>query len=181
MIVEDQLDRAQRRGRANPRNAHEFCPILATAGSNSAALWPGARTMQPGRCWPTVRASSLVKMGASKLAGENAVRSAGGPHLVIRTSWVYAATGANFLRTIARLARERDELSIVSDQIGAPTSAKLIADAVAKIIGSPDPPLIERFRSSRGVVNVAARAKRAGTALLPRSSKASKCVTSPCG
>jgi dTDP-4-dehydrorhamnose reductase len=98
----------------------------------------------------------LLAYGASKLAGENAVRSAGGPHLVIRTSWVYAATGANFLRTIARLARERDELSIVSDQIGAPTSAKLIADAVAKIIGSPDPPLIERFRSSRGVVNVAA-------------------------
>jgi dTDP-4-dehydrorhamnose reductase len=98
----------------------------------------------------------LSAYGASKLAGEDAIRSAGGPHLVIRTSWVYAATGTNFLRTIARLARERDELRIVSDQIGAPTSAKLIADAVAGIIETPRPSLIERFRASRGLVNVAA-------------------------
>lgn len=98
----------------------------------------------------------LSVYGASKLAGEDAIRSAGGPHLVIRTSWVYAATGANFLRTIARLACERDELGIVSDQIGAPTSAKLIADAVAEIVGNPGPPLIERLRTSRGLVNVAA-------------------------
>jgi dTDP-4-dehydrorhamnose reductase len=98
----------------------------------------------------------LSAYGASKLAGEEAIRSAGGQHLVIRTSWVYAATGANFLRTIARLARERDELGIVSDQIGAPTSARLIADAVARIIGNPGPPLLERFRASRGLVNVAA-------------------------
>jgi dTDP-4-dehydrorhamnose reductase len=98
----------------------------------------------------------LSVYGASKLAGENAIRSAGGPHLVIRTSWVYAASGANFLRTIVRLARERDELGIVADQIGAPTSAGLIADAVAKIVGNPGPPLVERFRASRGLLNVAA-------------------------
>jgi dTDP-4-dehydrorhamnose reductase len=98
----------------------------------------------------------LSAYGASKLAGEDAIRSAGGPHLVIRTSWVYAATGANFLRTIARLSRERDELGIVSDQIGAPTSAKLIADAVAKIVEEPGPLLIERLHASRGLVNVAA-------------------------
>jgi dTDP-4-dehydrorhamnose reductase len=98
----------------------------------------------------------LSAYGASKLAGEEAIRAAGGPHLVIRTSWVYAATGANFLRTIARLARERDELGIVADQIGAPTSAKLIADAVARIVGDPGPPLPERFRVAHGLVNVAA-------------------------
>ena len=77
----------------------------------------------------------LSVYGASKLAGEIAVRAAGGRHLIIRTQWVYAATGANFLRTIARLASERKELRIVADQYGAPTSARLIADVVATMIG----------------------------------------------
>jgi dTDP-4-dehydrorhamnose reductase len=98
----------------------------------------------------------LSAYGASKLAGEEAIRAAGGPHLVIRTSWVYDATGANFLRTIARLARERDEIGIVADQIGAPTSARLIADAVATIVGDPSLLLLERFRAAGGLVNVAA-------------------------
>ena len=94
------------------------------------------------RAWREDDATGPLSVyGASKLAGEDAIRSAGGPHLVVRTSWVYAATGANFLRTIARLARERDELRIVADQIGAPTSARLIADAVAKIVGKGGPPL----------------------------------------
>ena len=59
---------------------------------------------------------------------------AGGPHLIARTSWVYAAKGTNFLRTIARLASERKELRIVADQIGAPTTARAIANAVADIV-----------------------------------------------
>jgi dTDP-4-dehydrorhamnose reductase len=77
----------------------------------------------------------LSVYGASKLAGEAAVREAAASHLIIRTSWVFASKGKNFLTTIARLARERSELRIVADQIGAPTSARSIAQAVVSIIG----------------------------------------------
>jgi dTDP-4-dehydrorhamnose reductase len=93
----------------------------------------------------------LSVYGASKLAGDNAIRAAAGPHLIVRTSWVYASKGANFLRTIARLAKERKELRIVADQIGAATSARVIAHAVAEILSSD---LMGRFARSGGVVNV---------------------------
>lgn len=76
----------------------------------------------------------LSAYGQSKLAGEAGIREAGGSHLIVRTSWVFAATGANFLRTMIRLARERPELRVVSDQIGAPTSARSIAEATGKLI-----------------------------------------------
>jgi dTDP-4-dehydrorhamnose reductase len=71
--------------------------------------------------------------GASKLAGDSALESVGGSYLVFRTSWVYAARGKNFLRTIMRLARERDELRVVDDQIGAPTLSKDIAQATLEV------------------------------------------------
>jgi dTDP-4-dehydrorhamnose reductase len=98
----------------------------------------------------------LSVYGASKLAGEDAVRAAGGAHLVIRTSWVYAAEGANFLRTIGRLARERAELRIVADQFGAPTSAALIADAVSPIVATKGTALADRFAAAGGLVHIAA-------------------------
>ena len=101
------------------------------------------------------RTGPLSAYGASKLAGEDAVRAAGGVHLIIRTSWVYAAKGANFLRTIARLAAERKELRIVADQFGAPTSAEVIAEAVTGIVAAGGPPLAERFAAAGGLVNVA--------------------------
>ncbi len=101
-------------------------------------------------------AGPLSVYGASKFAGENAVRSAGGPHLIVRTSWVYAATGSNFLRTIVRLAREREELRIVADQFGAPTSARLIANAIAGIIMVSGAQLAERFAASGSLVNLSA-------------------------
>ncbi len=72
--------------------------------------------------------------GRSKLAGEYAIRQSASNYLILRTSWVFAARGHNFLRTILQLARERDELSIVADQIGAPTWARHIANATALII-----------------------------------------------
>ena len=71
--------------------------------------------------------------GRSKLAGERAIEQSGGDYLILRTSWVYAARGHNFLSTVLRLAQERDELRIVADQIGAPTWAHEIANATASI------------------------------------------------
>lgn len=72
--------------------------------------------------------------GKSKLAGEDAIRNIAVPHLILRTSWVYGAYGKNFLKTILRLASERDSLGIVADQIGAPTSSLSIASAVKELL-----------------------------------------------
>jgi dTDP-4-dehydrorhamnose reductase len=72
--------------------------------------------------------------GRSKLAGERAIAQSAGDYLILRTMWVFAARGHNFLRTILRLARERSELSIVADQIGAPTWARHIAEATVGIV-----------------------------------------------
>ena len=69
--------------------------------------------------------------GLSKLLGEHAVRQATEHHLMFRTSWVYAARGGNFLHTMLGLAQEREKLSVVADQVGAPTGAELIADVTA--------------------------------------------------
>lgn len=85
--------------------------------------------------------------GRSKLAGEEAIKQTDCEHIIFRTSWVYAARGNNFLKTILRLAREQDELKAVADQFGAPTSAELIADVTAltlyRINANPtqEPPL----------------------------------------
>ncbi len=72
--------------------------------------------------------------GKSKLVGEQAIQAVGLPHLVLRTSWVYGPYGKNFLKSILRLASERDCLSIVADQIGSPTSSLSIAETVSALI-----------------------------------------------
>lgn len=72
--------------------------------------------------------------GKTKLAGEQAIQAEGVPHLILRTCWVYGARGKNFLLTMQRLGREREEIRVVDDQIGAPTDSRTIAEATAQIL-----------------------------------------------
>lgn len=76
----------------------------------------------------------LGAYGRTKLAGEQAVAGSGAPHLILRLCWVYGTRGANFMRTIQRLAREREVLRVVNDQFGCPTPARLIAEATALLL-----------------------------------------------
>lgn len=80
--------------------------------------------------------------GASKLAGEQAITASGCKHLIFRTSWVYSTRGNNFAKTMLRLAKDRETLSVIADQIGAPTGAGLIADisalAIQKVMQHPE-------------------------------------------
>lgn len=82
--------------------------------------------------------------GRSKLEGERAIAAVGCQHLILRASWIYSATGTNFLLTILRLAREKKELAIVDDQIGSPTSAKALSLATAELIEKIRGPLSEQ-------------------------------------
>ncbi len=88
----------------------------------------GSRPWRPGD--PT---GPLGAYGRSKLAGEQAVRGAGGAHAILRTSWVFSAHGANFVKTMLRLSETRDRLTVVADQTGGPTPAAAIAEACLAI------------------------------------------------
>jgi dTDP-4-dehydrorhamnose reductase len=76
----------------------------------------------------------LSVYGQTKLDGEKAIANSGCKHLIFRTSWVYAARGGNFAKTMLRLAQERDKLTVINDQYGAPTGADLIADVTAHAV-----------------------------------------------
>lgn len=87
------------------------------------------------RAWREEDATGPLNVyGRTKLEGEKAIRSSGCAHLIFRTSWVFAARGKNFIRTMLRLAAERDALQVIDDQVGAPTGAELIADVTASAL-----------------------------------------------
>ena len=72
--------------------------------------------------------------GQTKLEGEEAIRASGCMHLILRTSWVYAARGGNFAKTMLKLAQDRERLTVIDDQVGAPTGADLLADLTAHLV-----------------------------------------------
>ena len=103
--------------------------------------------------------SPINVYGRTKLAGEQAVQAVDVPHLILRTSWVYGARGKNFLLTILRLARERDKLSIVDDQIGAPTWSRAIAEGtkdILKRLGYGQPGFGDTCAERSGIYNLSA-------------------------
>lgn len=96
--------------------------------------------------------------GTTKLAGEKAISAVDCAHLILRTSWVYGARGKNFLRTMQRLARERDELRVVDDQLGAPTWSRMLAEATLAMLGQclHKDAVADRLRDRGGLYHLSA-------------------------
>jgi dTDP-4-dehydrorhamnose reductase len=104
----------------------------------------------------TDAANPLNVYGKTKLAGDLAVQSAGVTHLIFRTSWVYGRHGNNFLMTMLNLAREREEIKVVDDQIGAPTWSREIAEAAAQIVSRGIKDLKSFFAGHGGIYHMSA-------------------------
>lgn len=97
----------------------------------------------------------LNMYGKSKLAGDQAIQASGCHHLIFRTSWVYGRYGQNFLLTMQRLAKEREELRIVGDQIGAPTWSRLIAEMTVQVLSQLYSPRFQtNFADISGIYNL---------------------------
>jgi len=148
----------------------ELAFIVNAAGPSAMARWAARRAIplvnlstdyvfngNGERPWREDDAPGPLSVyGESKLAGEMEVRRAGGSHLIVRTSWVYGARGKNFLRAIAQRARECTEFNVVADEVGAPTSANVVADVLARILNRGRAQLVADFTAAGGTVHLAA-------------------------
>lgn len=128
------VDRAESEPeRARCINAHSVERLARHAAAHDATLVHYSTDYVFDGCGDAPRREDdptgpLNVYGQTKLEGEAAIRASGCRHLILRTSWVYAARGGNFARTMLRLAAERERLEVIDDQIGAPTGADLLAD-----------------------------------------------------
>lgn len=105
------------------------------------------------QAWSEADATGPISVyGSTKLLGEQAIRASGCQHLIFRCSWIYAARGSNFTKTMLRLAQERESMSVVDDQFGAPTGAELVADVTAHAIRH-----VRTNPADAGLYHVAAR------------------------
>ncbi len=109
------------------------------------------------RPWQETDATAPLSVyGRTKREGEQAIAASGSRHLILRTSWVYGARGGNFAKTMLRLAAEREQLTVIADQIGAPTGADLLADVTAQAIRHVLPPMRHNDLTPSGLYHVAA-------------------------
>lgn len=140
--AESEPELAQRLSAELPEQLARYCAQHAVplVHYSSDYVYPGEGDTP----WLETSATRPLSVyGQTKLAGDTAIAQSGAYHLIFRTSWVYSASarGNNFMKTMLRLGRERDSLSVVSDQIGAPTPARLIAEitalAVARLAHRP--------------------------------------------
>lgn len=150
------VDRAETEREQALRLNGQLPAALATAAKKSGALLVDYSTdyvFAGDKAGPYVETDATKPgnvYGDSKLAGLRAIEASGCRHLVFRVSWVYGARGANFLKTMLRLAGERSELRVVADQIGSPTPAELIADVTAQSLA-----LLAAGRGEEGVFHLA--------------------------
>jgi dTDP-4-dehydrorhamnose reductase len=131
--AESETERARAINAAAPAAMARYCAGASAllVHYSTDYVFDGSR---PGRYREDDATAPANAYGLTKLEGENAIRASGCEHLILRTSWVYSLRGANFLRTMVRLASTRDHLKIVSDQYGVPTPASFIADVTAQLI-----------------------------------------------
>jgi dTDP-4-dehydrorhamnose reductase len=94
--------------------------------------------------------------GITKLAGEKAIQSIAVPHLILRTSWIYGLRGKNFLLTMLKLAREREEIKVVNDQIGSPTWSRMVAESTAQILAQGINNISDFWECNGGVYHLTA-------------------------
>ena len=132
--AEDREDEAFAVNAHGPGRVADACAVLNVplAYVSTDYVFDGAKAAPYLEDDPTNPVSAY---GRSKLAGENAVRAAGGRHLILRTAWVFDAQGKNFIRTMLRLGSTRPSLRVVSDQVGSPTYAGHLADALIAMCG----------------------------------------------
>ncbi|OHZ01198.1 dTDP-4-dehydrorhamnose reductase [Salinicola sp. MIT1003] len=138
--AESEPELAQRLNAELPEQLARYCAKhdVPLVHYSSDYVYPGQGDTPWQETSPT---GPLSVYGQTKLEGDSAIAESGAYHLIFRTSWVYSARGHNFMKTMLRLGRERDSLAVVSDQIGAPTPARLIAEitalAVARLTTQP--------------------------------------------
>jgi dTDP-4-dehydrorhamnose reductase len=94
--------------------------------------------------------------GKTKLAGERAIQAVNVPHLILRTSWIYSLRGKNFLLTMLKLAREREEIKVVDDQIGSPTWSRLVAKSTAQILSQGVNNITDFLETNGGIYHLTA-------------------------
>ncbi|SFR51205.1 dTDP-4-dehydrorhamnose reductase [Marinobacter daqiaonensis] len=133
--AEEQQTEAERLNAALPAQlaAYAAAKGIRLVHYSSDYVYPGTGETPWQESSPT---GSLSHYGTTKLAGDQAIEQSGADYLIFRTSWVYSARGNNFMKTMLRLARDKTELHIVADQIGAPTPARLIAQVTTLALNS---------------------------------------------